>query len=210
MVFLRSMSIHIVSGFREHFTDLVEQAGQELGVEMLPAVRDYLVTLLEYHVQTPNLFPEEVNEAGQRQPTTLAELWLLAQSGEEASRGHRLRTLGDRALYISGYFSDSLQRKIVDIDYYIQMGESAFDSLSSLSKIDTQKRVYRLLADRFPSWVDTLSLVSQRSFSQSNSGLLRLYEKYLKTGSELAYSQLVERGVVTLSQDQLKKAKQDE
>jgi hypothetical protein len=197
------MSIQIVSGFKEHFLDLVEQASEQLKVKPLPVVRDYIVDVLEYHVLTAHLFP--------KQNTTLAELWLEAQNSKDTiQQRERLKALGDKALYVSGYFSESLQRKIVDVDYYMQMGELAFGHLSDLSKTETQGRVYRILSEKFPSWVEIIHFVAIKSFPNSDSGVLRLYEQYLKTGSELARTQLVERGVVALSQDQLKKANQDD
>jgi hypothetical protein len=41
-----------------------------------------------------------------------------------------------------------------------------------------------------------LSEVSERTFCASNADLLRLYEKWLKTGSRRSGQLLVERGVV--------------
>jgi len=197
------MTIQIVSNFREHFEALVSEASRHLNQKPLPAVHNYLVQLLEYHVQTVHLFPK-----GQ---ITLAELWLEAQNATDGTlQREKLKALGDRALYISGYFSESLQRKVVDVDYYINMGELAFGHLSDLSKTETQGRVYRTLSKKFPRWVEIINFVALRSFPHSDTGVLRLYEKYLKTGSELARTQLVERGVVAISQDQLKKANQDD
>src|SRR5205823_991616 len=34
----------------------------------------------------------------------------------------RLRNLGDFSLFTSGFFSDSLRRRAVDLDYYVSMG----------------------------------------------------------------------------------------
>ena len=42
----------------------------------------------------------------------------------------RLRYLGDFSLFTSGFFSDSLSRRAVDVDYYVSMGEFAYGSLS--------------------------------------------------------------------------------
>jgi len=197
------MGVEIVTGFREHFKSLVDEAGEHLNVRPLPAVKDYLVDLLEFHVQTNNLFPKQYG--------TLAELWLESQNAQNIrQQRERLKALGDRALYISGFFSESLQRKIVDIDYYIQMGELAFGYLSELSRNESQGHIYRILSQKFSRWVEMIHFVALRSFPNSDAGVLRLYEQYLKTGSELARTQLVERGVVTISPDQLKKANQDD
>ncbi|MCS6837549.1 MAG: hypothetical protein NZ480_01765, partial [Bdellovibrionaceae bacterium] len=119
------------------------------------------------------------------------------------------KILGDYSLYVAGFFSESLQRKLVDIDYYVNMGRMAFLSLSDLTKIDTHGYVYRSLGQQFVKWVDVLNCVAEKSSLNSDAGLLRLYEKFLRTGSELALQKLLERGVVAVSQDELKKANQD-
>jgi hypothetical protein len=56
--------------------------------------------------------------------------------------------------------------------------------------------VFAELADKFVDFVDVLSEVSERSSCASNTDLLRLYERWLKTGSPHSGQLLVERGVV--------------
>jgi hypothetical protein len=56
--------------------------------------------------------------------------------------------------------------------------------------------VFAELGDKFVGFVDVLSEVSERTACSSNGDLLRLYEKWLKTGSRRAGQLLVERGVV--------------
>ena len=197
------MSIIVSSNFREYFQNILDQAESALKKNMLPAIRDYLVDILEFHSDTRNVFPNK--------EVTLAEAWLRAQNSEEVQeKMERLKLLGDRSLYISGYFGDSLQRKLVDIDYYMQMGVLAFEELATLSRVETYSHVYSLLAKRFTDWVEVLAFVASQSDLHSDTGLLRLYERYLKTGSDMAYQQLVERGVVTLPKEALKKIRQDE
>ena len=54
----------------------------------------------------------------------------------------RLRSLGDFSLFMSGFFSDSFRRSLVDVDYYKSMGEYAYGSLSR-SEHDTFARGLR-------------------------------------------------------------------
>ena len=56
--------------------------------------------------------------------------------------------------------------------------------------------VFAELADKFVEFVDVLTEVSERTSCASNVDLLRLYEKWLKTGSPRSGQLLVERGVV--------------
>jgi hypothetical protein len=120
-----------------------------------------------------------------------------------------LKKLGDRSLYISGFFGDSLERKLVDIDYYAEMGGAAYASLADNVSDDISAQVYRIFSRDFLAYVDVLTYISQQSMIQSDQSLLRLYDRYMRTGSELAKEKLIEMGVLTLSVDQVKLAKQD-
>jgi hypothetical protein len=106
-----------------------------------------------------------------------------------------LKQVGDLSLFISGFFSDSLRRKVVDVDYYVAIGGFAYTALSRF-EADTFSPVFAELADNFVGFVDVLSEVSERTSCASNADLLRLYEKWLKTGSPRSGQLLVERGVV--------------
>jgi hypothetical protein len=106
-----------------------------------------------------------------------------------------LREIGDVSLFISGFFSDSLQRKLVDVDYYVSIGGRAYNTLSRV-ETDTYSSVFAELGEKFVGFVDVLSEVSERTSCSSNADLLRLYEKWLKTGSPRSGQLLVERGVV--------------
>jgi hypothetical protein len=61
---------------------------------------------------------------------------------------------------------------------------------------DTFSSVFAELADNFVGFVDVLSEVSERASCSSNADLLRLYGRWLKTGSPRCGQLLIERGVV--------------
>jgi hypothetical protein len=71
----------------------------------------------------------------------------------------------------------------------------AYNALSRY-ETDTFSPVFAELAEKFIVYVDVLSEVSERSSCASNMDLLRLYERWLKTGSRRSGQLLVERGVV--------------
>jgi hypothetical protein len=121
----------------------------------------------------------------------------LAQAleGSGAQQRAALKQIGDASLFISGFFSDSLRGKLVDLDYYISIGGCAYHALSR-SESDTFSPVFAELSHRFVEFVDVLSEVSERTSLASNVDLLRLYERWLKTGSRRSGQLLVEQGVV--------------
>lgn len=193
---------------KEYFSSLIEEAVEKQKLKSPPIVREYLVNLLNFYLDARN-FHEEATEGGKPAPTTLAELYLTAQSEDHFKRQEILKRLGDRSLYVSGFFTDSLNRKLVDVDYYADIGGVAYAELASSAKEDAAIHVYRLFSKRFLEFADVLSYVSQKSNLTSNENVLRLYERYIKTGSEWAREMLLEAGVVTLPQAELKKSKQE-
>ena len=172
----------------EYFKELVDVAlsHQRLNTQELTAY--YVVQLLASFLQRP--LTDDT-----RDDTPLAVR--LAQALESGGARQRvtLKEIGDVALFVSGFFSDSLNRKLVDVDYYVSIGGRAYNVLSRV-ETDTFSPVFAELGEKFVGFVDVLSEVSERTSCSSNADLLRLYEKWLKTGSRRSGQLLVERGVV--------------
>jgi hypothetical protein len=121
----------------------------------------------------------------------------LAKALQAAGVAQRdgLREVGDQSLFISGFFADSLNRSLVDIDYYIQLGERAYGSLARRGD-DAFVDVFDELAEKFTAFVDVLGEVSEQTAVTSNADLLRLYEKWLRTDSRRRATLLAARGIV--------------
>ncbi len=181
----------------EYFSKVVEEAMFSRNMETFPLAQSYLVNLLKTYIHTANLFDVET-ENGKKTRETLAEMFLKAQNSSQTVKVELLKKLGDVSLYVSGFFGDSFQRKIVDIDYYIEMGGVAYASLANETKIDTSKKVFTEYSKRFLDFVDLLDHISQKSQLTNDENILRLYEKYLKTGSPRAKEILEEKGIITL------------
>jgi hypothetical protein len=121
----------------------------------------------------------------------------LAQAlGTDAVRQRAgLKAIGDESLFVSGFFAESLQRGVVDVGYYVAIGGAAYDALGRQGS-DARSPVFAELARKFVGFVDVLADVSERTSCASNVDLLRLYEKWLKTGSPRSAQLLAEKGVV--------------
>jgi hypothetical protein len=172
----------------EYFKELVDGALTHQGLATQELTAFYVVQLLTSFLQRPVA-------GGVADETPLA--LRLAQALESGGIKQRasLRYIGDVALFVSGFFSDSLNRKLVDVDYYVSIGGCAYNALSRV-ETDTFSPVFAELGTKFVGFVDVLSEVSERTSCSSNADLLRLYEKWLKTGSRRSGQLLVERGVV--------------
>jgi len=105
----------------------------------------------------------------------------------------RLRNIGDFSLFMSGFYSDSLRRGPVDVDYYVSMGEYAYSALAR--RDDAFGAVYAELGHKFVPFMDILTDVSERTGQTSSLDLLRLYERWIRTRSTRTGRQLVEQGI---------------
>jgi hypothetical protein len=169
----------------EYFKDLVEGALAHQHISAGELTAFYVVRLLA------NFLQRSVDEDDEPLALKLAHALESGGSQQRAS----LRQVGDLSLFVSGFFSDSLRRKVVDVDYYATIGGYAYGALSR-AEANTFSPVFAELAEKFGMFVEVLSEVSERTSCASNTDLLRLYEKWLKTGGRRSGQLLVERGVV--------------
>ena len=182
---------------QEYFREVVASALANQKKEADEETVFYVVNLLAYFIRTERLFID-TEEGVMLQP--LAQIYaeaVNATSTEEQSRS--LQRLGDVALLIAGVFSDSLNRKLVDVDYYIAMGGSAYGHLADLIKDSFRGRalggIFSELSHKFGDFVEVLGEVSERAHLTSSSDVMRLYEVWLRTGSKRAEARLRRLGI---------------
>jgi hypothetical protein len=172
----------------EYFKDLVESALARQHIHAADLTEYYLVNLLCQYIR---LDASNLGDDGEPLAVRLAR---ALQSGGLEQRA-RLRSLGDFSLFMSGFFSDSFRRKLIDIDYYVSMGEYAYASLGRREE-DAFSEVFAELANKFVGFTDVLADISERTTLASHSDVLRLYEKWLRSGSERDGQRLVDRGIL--------------
>ncbi len=172
----------------EHFKGLIKSAFEHQRLETDEMAEYYLSSLLASYVTSENM---------SREP--LAITYLKAMESDRATQAHLMKQVGDFSLFMSGFFSDSLKRKIVDIDYYIAIGSSSYGSLAALHRGDAcKKTLFRLfteLALRFNAFAEIISEVSETSGLTNPNDILRLYEKWLKTRSKRTENMLKNLGI---------------
>ena len=157
----------------------------------------YLRELLAGYLRTEHLHE---SHAGSRGMTPLALRYEEALSARtRVERLALLRRLGDVALFIAGMFARSLERALVDVDYYISMGGNAYASLSVTLPAGRGAAgpgpVYAELAEKFQPCTDILSEVAEATGLVKDDNLLRLYEIWQKTGSPHALHKLRQAGI---------------
>jgi hypothetical protein len=179
----------------EWFREMVGDALAHRRLKVQEVTEFYLVNLLAGFLEKEKLFVQEPDGTVTVEP--LALILLRAFEADRRQRVAHLRRLGDTALFVSGFFGDSLARSLVDVDYYIAMGGRAYGALAETERgLDA---LYEELSGRFVEFVDLFAEIAELSDLRSNRGLLRLYERFLVTRSERVAQRLRDRGVALFS-----------
>jgi hypothetical protein len=155
----------------------------------------YVVNLLTLYARSEALF-----EQGENGPE-LKPVALVLADAVDRGRSERYRALqrvGDQSLFIAGFLGDGLGRKLVDVDYYIRMGGSAYRALSAERQASVRERalaqVFAELAGNFLEFVDVIADL-RASACDAHEDLLCLYETWTRTGSRRAARRLRAHGI---------------
>ena len=137
-------------------------------------------------------------EGGQVADDTRLLAALSAQPGEStAERLVRLRQLGDAALFVAGFFGESLARRPFGPTPTREAGRRAYGALAAaLAHERTWSWLYEELADRFRDFADVLAEVGERSRHGAPLPLATLYARFLATGSPRDRRCLQDRGAL--------------
>ena len=183
------MTIQPVASLKEFFKDALHDALSHQHVAVEDQTEHYVVNLLTLFSNTDALYERQPDEAAPR--SGLKPLALMLGEALEAptheARCRGLQRLGDVSLFIAGFFSAGFARKLVDVDYHIAMGGRAYGTLAEScppTRGRTLRQVFAELASKFVPVVDALNEISESSYQHSDQDRLRLYELWVKTGSE--------------------------
>ena len=190
--------IALSSDLGDFFGNLVEQAAAERGVNPTDAARAYVTGLLADFAR-----PGALGRDAFERPFTLLFAEALECPGGE--RFERLRAVGDGALYVRGLFWEHLETRGVALRYVSSVGARAYDGarhmLCRSGEASSATDVFGELAEHFDAFVELLGSVADRLVARgatSNGGLVKLYERWLRTGSTALGEALVAQGVVPM------------
>ncbi|MBU6282050.1 hypothetical protein KGQ64_07390 [bacterium] len=169
----------------EFFRDLVRSAMRTQQVHGEEETEFYLVNLLAQHVRAE---PEILDRP-------LALSFLEAQGDDGALRFERFKRVGDTALFVSGLFTDSLERSLVQPSYYVELGRLAYQRTAESTR-PPLREMFRRLAGHFTSLVRVLGEVSSSDLFASDRDTLRIYQRWLLTRGAVDAARLVRRGVI--------------
>ena len=125
-----------------------------------------------------------------------------ALSTPPAERFEKLKGLGDGTLYVSGFFGEHLEARGVDDALVATIGGFAYRSAGGMLRgAEGGFDLFAELAARFRALVSIVAEVADSTSLgvRSSSGALRLYERWLRSGSERIARELSAAGLAPVN-----------
>ena len=187
----------ITQGLYGFFQAEIASLSNELGNPAPADTQVYLAGVLSRFTDTNALFKSTENGIGEE---PLALMLKRALESTDNERVRVMKHLGDVALYKSGFCADRIERQGVDLEYYINMGGMAYQNVSVLSSQRNSGGVFReLYADLSTHFADLVHVITEfflRSQLASPAGIMKLYKRWERTGSNQAARLLTNAGVI--------------
>jgi hypothetical protein len=201
----QGVEIDVCGDLREFFGELVECVQKSEHYDATCAAQMYVVELLADHAAYGPAGSETLS-----QPLTCLLDQALRADGRE--RFERLRAIGDGVLYVTGFFSDYLETRGLEVAYYSSFGAQAYDVAGRMLEPARLARagvgpcdavgaatVLTELAHKFRMFVALIHDVADAlyaSSARSDRATLRVYERWRRTGSPALAHALAERGLI--------------
>lgn len=192
--------INTESSLKAYFHDALSRQIEKYNLDIEDHTLWYLTNLLHNYSRSEQFFDYEQDRG------TLTPLADYYQRAAEAQSTHErrlhLQRLGDVAMFISGMFSEALNKRVVGVSYYVSMGETAYATLaetaSANNREQSQAAIFSDLSARFASFVDVLKAVGNKPTKQSTGfeALLQKVDEWQRTGDPALASELRCSGIL--------------
>ena len=190
------MSQPLLVSPQEFFRGRVTEASSNLKLMLGEDIEFYLVKLLCDFIEPEKIVEPIAEDYANPLEAPLALMLKKAQETSTPEQKIRIfRILGDTSLYVAGYFQDYFNRKTFDISYYMNMGSSAYSSISDLMREDRTSAVYTELAEFFPQLVDVVAEIADVNDPSDNKDLLSIYDRWNRAPSPRLRKILSEAGI---------------
>ncbi|MEO0326320.1 MAG: hypothetical protein AAF447_25450 [Myxococcota bacterium] len=176
------MSIEPHSDPRFYFRERLVAATARHTTTLPPDVEAHLVSLLARGA------PEDSTH-----PTLVHQLHAAAGAAGPHARRAAFEATGDRALYVVGFQGPHLARKGISPRYYASVGGRAYRQASGYG--GAGRVTLRRLGEGFARWARLLDTVREETALRTPQDIVRLYDRYRRTGSSVLAERLREVGV---------------
>lgn len=180
--------MELLSSVDSYFRETLTTAMRARHVAATEPTASYLVSVLADFVSAP---PD---------PDPLALKLAAALSQGPSERAQSLKEIGDTSLYVSGFFAESLTRRLISVEYYEQLGRAAYGQLARMPRQASRglRDVYEELAAQFARFVEVFGELRAHTTLACPHDVAALYERWRATGSDWLKAQLRACGVILL------------
>jgi hypothetical protein len=192
--------LSIITEPKEFFREKICVAAANQQVAIADSLEFYLVNLLCDFIS-----PEKITSITGENSVLEKPLALLLKDALESPLPVRTRLfkgIGDTSLYISGFFQDYFNRKTYDVDYYIRVGQSAYEGISAIMREQHQEShmstLYRDLASKFATLVELVAEVADSPEMARPADILAMYTRWTRSHSERLRKKLLEQGILPI------------
>jgi hypothetical protein len=193
------MAIVAARSVSHFFHEVVEDALRLQRVDATDGATRYIVGLLADYAHPDG----RIEQALDRPLTLLFDE--AVRVTDRAERFQRLRSLGDGVLYGCGFFADHFEARGVDVKYVRGLGTRAYGAAGSMLRSGAEERsapdLFAELAGNFDAFVGVLADVADATIAMgiaNSRGLLKAYERWLRTGSDRLATALTSHGVMPM------------
>lgn len=150
----------------------------------------YSSDVLDKFALSQNFF--EVNEGKVREKILGMKLLEATQVGRDEQK-KIYKEVGDMSLLVCGYFSESVNKKIVDTQYYSQLGKMAYSHLNTVTPnfLDIPS-FYGMVATCFESLTTLMTIMATKDRGGENN---LIFQKLLRS-EHVSEKQMLASGVV--------------
>ena len=159
--------------FKEYIKTELHSADDSLSCE----IKDYLADLLYFYLRGERLY-ERRHDTGSGYEKTLVSLYGRIHSAKTCEKIYLFKKMGDFSLYISGFFRSSIEKKVVDVSYYENMGQSAYGYLADC--YGSQNNVFSSLYRQFKDLAESLFYIQKKSELRDNRQSIALYKECME------------------------------
>ncbi len=161
---LKTKEILIETSLQSFFFDQLQEINRKFTKPLPQEVIFYSSVVLDQYGESTRYF--EIQEGKVKEK--ILGLKLLESSQLNASTQKRvLRDVGDTALMLCGYFGESLNKKLIDVRYYQDLGRMAYERLNNiLPEVYQVPDLFSLIARYFKELTELLSFAASRAHDQ--------------------------------------------
>lgn len=105
--------------------------------------------------------------------SVLALEYLESQNTIGINQQHQLRDIGDKCLLFSGFYPEQAHRRLVNLEYFVNMGRGAYDQIANGTHNSAEFNSLReLFAELSNNFINLLDVLQHVKFSDKQQHLL--------------------------------------